>query len=112
MITKLRVFVAGACTIIMTACACGPARWAEQLEHKVQCGMTIKEVSAVAERPVKELNRSWATHYIGEEVEATEVWLTFKDDKLQSIQLAWMYRLKRMASAQRVELCSPSPKKE
>jgi len=93
----------------MPACACGPARWAEELEHQVKCGMTRQEVEQLAERPVKELNRSWATHYIGEETQPTEVWLTFKDDKLQTVQLAWMYRLKKMASAQRRELCPLSP---
>jgi len=76
------------------------------METEVKCGMSLHDVETLAERPVKELNRSWATHYIGEETESTEVWLTFKDDKLQAVQLAWMYRLKRMARAQRVELCS------
>lgn len=71
--------------------------------------MTKQEVERLAGRPVESLGESWATHFIGEEVEPTRVWLIFKEDKLQSIQLAWMYRLKKMASAQRVNLCSAPP---
>ena len=49
--------------------------------------------------------RPGATHQIGAEGETTQTWLIFKEDKLQSIQLMWTYRLKRLATAQRVELC-------
>ena len=95
----------GLCSLL-AACACGPARWAEDLEHQVKCGMNLKEVEHLSGRSIKELNRAQATHYIGEDLDDTEVWLTFKDDKLQAIQLAWMYRLKKMASAQKVYLCN------
>lgn len=111
MIERFRLIGIVGCAVVMTACACGPALWAERLEQQVKCGMTPQEVERLAGRPVEPLGESWATHFIGDEVEATRVWLVFKDDKLWSIQLAWMYRLKKMASAQRVNLCSAPPAK-
>ena len=93
---------------LLTACVCGPARWAEELEFQVRCGMSAQEVEQVSGRKVEALNRSWATHYIHDDW-STDVWLTFKDDRLQSIQVAWVYALKKMASAQRVSLCPASP---
>ena len=70
--------------------------------------MTAKEVEGLSERHVTTLDspRAGATHQIGAEGETTQTWLIFKEDKLQSIQLAWMYRLKRLATAQRVEIVS------
>lgn len=98
---KQRMFLLMGLFLLLAACACGPAKWAEDLENRVKCGMNLKEVEQLSGYPIKELNRTQATHYIGEELDDTEVWLTFKDDKLQAIQLAWAYKLKKMASAQK-----------
>ena len=94
---------------IFAACACGPASWAERLETQVNCGMSRQEVERLGGHEVRELHRTWATHYMGNESEPTQVWLTFQNDKLQSIQVAWMYKLKKMASAPRIQLCTPVP---
>jgi hypothetical protein len=36
---------------------------------------------------------------------ATEVWLVFENDELRSIQVAWMYALKRMKAEPKIDLC-------
>lgn len=93
---------------MLSGCACGPERWAELLETQAKCGMSPQEVEKLSGQKVARLDvpSQRGTHMIGEEGEATEVWLVFKDDKLQAVQLAWMYRLKRMAYAQKAELCT------
>lgn len=97
--------------LMLAGCVCGPARWAELLQAEVRCGMSPQEVEHLSGRKLTKIDlpSSRSTHLIGEEGEATEVRLVFRDDKLQSIQIAWMYRLKKMASAQRAELCNPVP---
>ena len=92
--------------LMLGGCVCGPAQWAVELGHQLKCGMVPQEVERVVGQPVRPLNRSWATHYIGEETDATIVWLTFEEDKLQASQLGWMYALKRMARADQIWLCS------
>jgi hypothetical protein len=93
---------------MLSGCACGPERWAELLETQARCGMSPQEVEKLSGQKVVKLDvpSQRGTHMIGAEKEATEVWFVFKDDKLQAVQLAWMYRLKRMAYAQKAELCT------
>ena len=101
------IFVVGI-AFMLSACMCGPARWAEELQFQVRCGMSPQEVEQVSGRKVEALNRSWATHYIRDDW-STHAWLIFKDDQLQSIQVAWVYQLKQMASAQKRQLCNSAP---
>ena len=70
--------------------------------------MSPQEVERLSGRKIIRLDvpTHRGTHVINEEGDATEVWLAFKEDKLQSVQLGWMYRLKRMAYAQKAELCT------
>jgi hypothetical protein len=103
--------VLGVGLLMLAGCACGPDRWAELLETQVRCGMSPPEVKKLSGRNLAKLDTPShrGTHVIGEEGDATEVWLTFSEDRLQAVQLGWMYRLKRMAYAQKAELCTASP---
>jgi len=103
--------VFGVGLLMLAGCVCGPDRWAELLETQVRCGMSPQEVEKLSGRKLAKIDTSShrGTHVIGEEGEATEVWLVFKDERLQAVQLGWMYRLKRMAYAQKAELCTGSP---
>jgi hypothetical protein len=65
--------------------------------------MNRDQVAMEARRPVSPLNRSWGTDVIADG--ATEVWLVFANDELRSIQVAWMYALKKMKSQPRIDLC-------
>ena len=93
---------------LLAGCVCGPDRWAELLETQARCGMSLQEVERLSGRKITRLDvpTHRGTHVIGEEGEATEVWLVFKEDKLQAVQLGWMYALKRMAYTQKAELCT------
>ena len=95
---------------LLAGCVCGPARWAELVETQVTCGMSPQEIEILSGRKLTLLDvpTHRGTHMIGGEGEDTEVWLVFKEDKLQAVQLGWMYRLKRMAYSQKAELC-PGP---
>ena len=68
--------------------------------------MTEKEVADRAGLPVNALDppRPFATHLIRDG--ATDVWLVFDDGRLRSIQLAWMYALKKMKTDPRIDLCA------
>lgn len=70
--------------------------------------MSPKEVEGVAHREVVPVvpARSWGTHLIRDGT--TDVWLTFQNDKLRSIQLAWMQKLKRMHAEPKIDLCANS----
>lgn len=108
--TSCQSFVLGVWLLFFAGCACGPDRWAELVETHVHCGMSPQEIEKLSGRRVTKLDypSPRGTHVIGEEGEATEVWLVFKEDKLQEVQLGWMYRMKRMAYAQSVRLCRTS----
>ncbi len=109
MMTKRKVVFFGIGILgFLAGCACGQDRWAELLETKSRCGMSPQEVERLSGRKIIRLDvpTHRGTHVINEEGDATEVWLAFKEDKLQSVQLGWMYRLKRMAYAQKAELCT------
>ena len=98
----MRVLAAG--LILLSGCGVTrPARWAETLSSRVTCGMSQSQVAEEARRPVSPLNHSWGTHVIGDG--ATEVWLVFENDELRSIQVAWMYALKRMKAEPKIDLC-------
>ena len=61
--------------------------------------MSVEEVQRLAgDRIVNgDHPRSWSTHFIRDG--STDIWLVFKDDRVRSTQLAWMYRLKKMKEA-------------
>jgi hypothetical protein len=74
--------------------------------------MSLEEVERLAERPVQKVSHPWATHVIREDGETTQVWFIFKENKLQSVQLAWMYRLKRFATNEGLRLCVQEPERK
>lgn len=90
----------------MVGCATSPAQWAVQLPDRLRCGMTPKEVEAVSERRVVALDppRTYVTHLIRDE--ATDVWLVFREERLRSVQLAWMRQLKRVDEEPVRQLCA------
>lgn len=95
--------------LFVAGCATDPARWAELLEQKLECGMAIEEVQAVAKKRVKQHsgNVAWATH----EVQAlgnTEMDLAFEDGKLRYMQIAWGVNYMQIAKYPRVDLCTSS----
>ncbi|MGQ0445180.1 MAG: hypothetical protein ACT4O2_08680 [Beijerinckiaceae bacterium] len=67
----------------------------------------VAEVGQLADRQIIALDprRGWATHKIGGETSQTVVWLIFDADRLQSAQLAWAYKLKRMHEGPPTDLC-------
>lgn len=86
--------------------ASGPGRWAKTLASELRCDMTIKEVEAKAERPVKPLDRAWGTHFV--EDGGTDVWLTVENGRLKSYQIAWTRGLKIVEKEPAVPLCVAS----
>lgn len=88
-------------------CSDEPATWARELLPRLKCGMSVAEVGQLADRQIIALDprRDWATHQIGGETSQTVVWLIFDADRLQSAQLAWAYKLKRMHQGPRTDLC-------
>jgi len=85
---------------------CGPDRWATDLELEVQCGMSSQQVTRLADRQLEKMEVATAmgTHLIREG--STDVWLNFKDDQLQSIQVGWTYAYGKVLFGQPVKLCS------
>ena len=94
----------GVC-ILLGACSCGPAQWAEETSGRLQCGMTIDQVHAIAGRKIVALDvpRDWTTHMIRDG--STDLWLGFSDGKLRWAQVLWAQKIERMAMYQRVDLC-------
>lgn len=93
-----------ATTLLLFACA-SPSRWAEALETQLKCGMSVKDVETVSQKTVQtmEVPRGWVTHFLRDG--STDVWLGFRDDKLESVQVAWAEKMMKMATYQRIDLC-------
>ena len=72
--------------------------------------MTPEEVSQIAGRKVEKVDVPDArlTHMIRDG--STDLWLIFDGGRLKSVQVAWSYQPTRVASSQRLELCSSPPK--
>ena len=96
-----------AITVVMVGCA-SPGGWAEALEPKLRCGMSVKEVEKLTQKTVIEMDspRVWRTHMISSG--NTDVWLIFREGKLESVQIAWAEKIMRLASYQRIDLCGQS----
>ena len=86
------------------SCAAGPAKWVKSLAAELRCDMTIKEIEAKAQRPVKPLDRAWGTHFVDDG--DTSVWLTIENERLKSYQIAWVKGLKIVEKEPAVSLCS------
>ena len=93
--------------LALVGCVPGPAGWAKRLQTKVKCGMSLQEVEQLSGRTIAKLNRPWATHFTRDDIGGTEAWLVFDDDKLQSVQLAWVKapQLMTLETAEKVNLC-------
>lgn len=105
-LSRLLAFICLA-TAALSACSDEPAAWARELVPQFKCAMSLAEVRQLADREIIALDprREWATHQIGGETSQTVVWLIFDADRLQSAQLAWTYKLKRMHEGPRADLC-------
>ena len=90
--------------LLLTGCASRPAAWANELGGKLRCGMTVSEVQQLAQKPIERANRSWMTHLVRDG--ATDVWLTFENDRLRAYQVAWVKPLTMVEETPRVELCA------
>lgn len=95
--------------IILLAGCCGPAKWAEEVVGQANCGMTIAEVQALTNKYLQEMEvpRDWMTHLIRDD--ETDLWLGFENGKLRFIQVAWMQKMMKVATYQRVDLCHGLP---
>jgi hypothetical protein len=99
--------------LVCAGCAQGPAKWAEDAEARLQCGMSVTEVrSAIGRNPEQlEVPIDWATHLIRDG--STDLRLGFPQGKLRWVQVLWAQKMMKMASYQRADLCgeaSQSPK--
>ncbi len=108
MMRRIRLIITMGLCFFLSGCIwfCGPAGWAERLELKVTCGMSPQQVTDLANHQIAKMDvpTAWGTHLIRDG--ATDVWLVFRDDKLESMQVAWMYTYGKMLFGQRVRLCS------
>lgn len=98
----LSVIAISACLV---GCTCGPARWAEETEARLECGMSVEDVSSIANRDVeqRDIPRDWSTHAIRDG--HTDLWLGFPDGKLRWAQVLWAQKMMKMAMYSRVDLC-------
>jgi hypothetical protein len=62
---------------VLGGCSCGPAKWAEETEARLTCGMTVDEVRTIAGRDIeqRDVPRDWSTHAI--RGGGTDLWLGF-----------------------------------
>lgn len=103
----LAILVLSACS----ACNFGkPAPWAQVLEEKARCGMSIPEVERLAGRDLS-VNDNPAggrgTHQILTGI--TDVWLQVDNDKLQWLEVNYSVALMKMVSNGRKQLCPATP---
>lgn len=93
---------------VLSGCVlfCGPDRWATRLELEVKCGMPPQQVANLADRQTEkmEVPTAWGTHLIRDG--ATDVWLNFQEDRLQSIQIGWTYAYGKVLFSQPIKLCA------
>lgn len=57
----MRTIAIALLAVALSACACGPAGWAEETEHRLECGMSVEEVRRVVGRDVekRDVPRDW-----------------------------------------------------
>lgn len=93
---------------LITGCS-APKRWSETVEFEVRCDMSVAEVHALAQRPVRQLNNSnsWITHVI--EDGGTELRLGYENEGLKWVQIAWTLGPNRTATFQKIDLCGLDP---
>lgn len=88
---------------LISSCA-KPALWAEDLVSKLHCGMRVDEVRALTKKDILfEGAKDRMTHLIRDG--ATDVWLVFGDDGLESAEIAWATNLQTYDSSGRERLC-------
>lgn len=91
--------------ILLSACSSGPARWAEETEAQLRCGMSVEDVRSIARREVeqRDVPRDWSTHAIRDG--RTDLWLGFPEGRLRWVQVLWAQKMMKMAMYQRRDLC-------
>jgi hypothetical protein len=94
-----------ATVIFVTACSSGPARWAEEVESQLTCGMLPEQVEQLSGRrvEVRDVPKDWSTHVISDD--RTELWLKFDEGKLRYVQVLWAQKMMKMAMYSRRSLC-------
>jgi hypothetical protein len=100
----MRFFHIAVVGLVLAGCACGPARWAEETDNRLTCGLTVDEVRSIAGR-IQEFDvpRDWTTHVV--QYGSTELWLGFVDGKLRWSQILWAQKMMKMAMYSRRNLC-------
>jgi hypothetical protein len=98
-----------AAAMVLTGCSCGPAKWAEETENRLSCGLTADDVRSISGRDVQHLDvpRDWTTHLIRDG--STDLWLGFVDGKLRWSQILWAQKMMKMAMYSRRDLCGGNP---
>lgn len=93
----------------LSVASCAPEKWAEQLEAKLKCDMTLEAVQALTSRRVvaHEIPRFWKTHIV--HGSSTAIELGFENGHLKFAQISWAEKMTRMASFQRIDLCGTAP---
>jgi len=87
----------------LTSCML-PARWAEDIEERVRCDMSVQDVESLSGKSlIVEESPIHGTHYIREG--ETDVWFTFKDKKLKTVQIFWAHEMMKYAQYPKVDLC-------
>lgn len=94
--------------MLLTGCACGPSGWATSAEMELRCGQTVEQVAAITGKSVRAVDvpDSRRTHLVRDD--NTDLWLIFDGKGLSSVQVAWIFQLKRVAMTPRLELCADS----
>ena len=102
----MRMFYTIVAGAFLGGCSCGPARWAEETEARLECGMSVEDVRRIAGRDVEKMDapRDWTTHLIRDG--STDLWLGFADGKLKWSQVLWAQKMMKMAMYQQRNLCS------
>ena len=90
----------------MQGCQLRPARWAVDLVEDLDCGMSLPDTEAIAERRVRKLEvpDAWTTHVISGR-RRTTVWLGFEKGGLVRGQITWVEAFKSVSTRDEVDLC-------
>ncbi len=99
--------------LVCAGCAQGPAKWAEDAETRVRCGMSVADVRTITGRNPEQLDVpiEWTTHLIRDG--STDLRLGFPQGKLRWVQVVWAQKMMKVAMYQRADLCgegsTPTP---
>ena len=117
---SIRKILGSVAAIALAGCFMVTPRWPENIQSRLQCGMTVKEIQRLNGRKLKSTETPFAnagessTHVIGSDTSMArlDLWI-HESDGLQSSQTHYVNGLKTMRSESRLFHCRgiENPKK-